>query len=150
MAQQTKSTTKKKQPTFADFSGKQYWEGVGRRKTATARVRIYEGSGDTLLVNEKPLAQYFALEERQEKAIAPLDNLGLSGSFDVTCLVKGGGLQAQAEAIRLGLARALLEYNEEYRTQLRQLGYLTRDPRMRERKKPGLKRARRAPQWQKR
>ena len=131
-----------------------YWEGVGRRKTALARVRLKnalsKGKEQKFLVNEKPLESYFQDPELQRVARESLEKLGLEDSFLVNILTRGGGLPAQAEAIRHGVARALVLKDPELRSQLRTLGFLTRDPRMRERKKFGLHRARRATQWRKR
>jgi len=127
-----------------------FWQGVGRRKTAVAVVKIFKKKEGSFLVNEKPLEKYFPLFEQQKTAKAPLELLKLENKFKVLALVNGGGLVAQAEAIRLGLARALVSFKEEFRKKLKKAGFLKRDPRVKERKKPGLKRARRAPQWQKR
>lgn len=127
-----------------------YWEAVGRRKTATARVRIFKEGDKKILVNDKDCQAYFSLSELSQAAISPLKKLDLFNKLGVSARIKGGGVTSQAEAMRHGLSRALLKYNEKYRPKLRRMGYLTRDPRMRERKKPGLKRARRAPQWSKR
>lgn len=128
---------------------KKYIEGVGRRKTSTARVRIYEEKGD-FIVNDKPLNKYFTIQRFIKTAIAPLELLKLKDKFSVTAKVVGGGIMAQAEAVRHGLARALVKYDESFKKLLRQAGFLTRDPRMVERKKYGLKKARKSPQWQKR
>jgi small subunit ribosomal protein S9 len=127
-----------------------FWQGVGRRKTAVAVIKIFKEKEGSFLVNEKPLEKYFPLFELQKTAKAPLELLKLENKFRVLALVNGGGLVAQAEAIRLGLARALVSFKEEFRKKLKKAGFLKRDPRVKERKKPGLKRARRAPQWQKR
>jgi small subunit ribosomal protein S9 len=127
-----------------------FWQGIGRRKTAVAVVKIFKEKEGSFLVNEKPLEKYFPLFELQKTAKAPLELLKLENKFRVLALVNGGGLVAQAEAIRLGLARALVSFKEEFRKKLKKAGFLKRDPRVKERKKPGLKRARRAPQWQKR
>jgi small subunit ribosomal protein S9 len=127
-----------------------FWQGIGRRKTAVAVVKIFKEKEGSFLVNEKPLEKYFPLFELQKTAKAPLELLKLENKFRVLALVNGGGLVAQAEAIRLGLARALVSFKEEFRKKLKKAGFLKRDPRIKERKKPGLKRARRAPQWQKR
>jgi small subunit ribosomal protein S9 len=127
-----------------------FWQGVGRRKTAVAVIKIFKEKEGSFLVNEKPLEKYFPLFELQKTAKAPLELLKLENKFRVLALVNGGGLVAQAEAIRLGLARALVSFKEEFRKKLKKAGFLKRDPRIKERKKPGLKRARRAPQWQKR
>jgi small subunit ribosomal protein S9 len=127
-----------------------FWQGVGRRKTAVAVVKIFKKKEGSFLVNEKPLEKYFPLFELQKTAKAPLELLKLENKFKVLALVNGGGLVAQSEAIRLGLARALVSFKEEFRKKFKKAGFLKRDPRVKERKKPGLKRARRAPQWQKR
>jgi small subunit ribosomal protein S9 len=127
-----------------------FWQGIGRRKTAVAVVKVFKEKEGSFLVNEKPLEKYFPLFEQQKTAKAPLELLKLENKFKVLALVNGGGLSAQAEAIRLGLARALVSFKEEFRKKLKKAGFLKRDPRVKERKKPGLKRARRAPQWQKR
>jgi small subunit ribosomal protein S9 len=127
-----------------------FWQGVGRRKTAVAVVKIFKEKEGSFLVNEKPIEKYFPLFELQKTAKAPLELLKLENKFRILALVNGGGLVAQAEAIRLGLARALVSFKEEFRKKLKKAGFLKRDPRVKERKKPGLKRARRAPQWQKR
>jgi small subunit ribosomal protein S9 len=127
-----------------------FWQGIGRRKTAVAVIKIFKEKEGSFLVNKKPLEKYFPLFELQKTAKAPLELLKLENKFRVLALVNGGGLVAQAEAIRLGLARALVSFKEEFRKKLKKAGFLKRDPRVKERKKPGLKRARRAPQWQKR
>ena len=131
-----------------------YWEGIGRRKTAIARVRIFAAPAKSkepkFLVNEKPLETYFQDPELRRVAKESLDETGEEAAFAITVLTRGGGLPAQAEAIRHGIARALVENDPELRSRLRALGFLTRDPRMRERKKFGLHRARRATQWRKR
>lgn len=124
-----------------------YVEGVGRRKTAVARVRVVQEAGESV-VNGKPLAAYFQLSRLSVLAASPIALSG--GKFSFTAAVKGGGVQAQAEAIRHGLSRALVMLDAEMKKQMRVAGFLTRDPRMVERKKFGLKKARRAPQWQKR
>ncbi|KPJ71436.1 30S ribosomal protein S9 [Parcubacteria bacterium DG_74_3] len=127
-----------------------YFEAVGRRKTAKARVRLFTRGEKKFLINEKPLEVYFPLTTLREKAQSPLEIMKCQDKFQVSVLVRGGGFNAQSEAIRHGLAQALVEFNPEFRKRLKKTGFLTRDPRMRERKKPGLKRARRAPQWHKR
>lgn len=126
-----------------------YIEAVGRRKTATCQVRLFPGQ-EGFFVNQKPIEEYFILPEHQFIAKEVLEKFGLSNKFKISVIVKGGGLSAQAEAIRLGIARALVKYNLKLKPQLKLAGFLKRDPRARERKKFGLKRARRAPQWQKR
>ena len=132
-----------------------YLETVGKRKTAVARIRIFtrparEYPGKAFLVNERSLESYFPTFELQQIAKAALEKMKCLDKFRISAIVKGGGLSAQAEAIRHGIARALVLFNPEFRKRLKKAGYLKRDPRMRERKKFGLKRARRAPQWQKR
>ena len=124
----------------------QYHEGIGRRKTSTARVRVLSGSG-AFTVNAKPLEQYFPRTGDLEAILAPLRAVGLEGKLDVTVKVEGGGVTGQSGAVQQGLARALLALDAELRAPLRAGGYLSRDPRMKERKKPGLKRARKAPTY---
>lgn len=127
-----------------------YYEGIGRRKESTARVRIMNGSGK-FIVNEKPVEQYFTRLGDVEAILTPLKTTGENQSnLDITVLVKGGGVSGQTSAVQLGLARALLKMNPEYRTVLRKWDLLTRDARIKERKKPGLKRARKAPTYTKR
>jgi len=126
-----------------------YSEGIGRRKTAIARVRLVGGRG-AITVNGKDYKEYFRSSRLEEVVCAPFEKLKLEDKFDVSAHVSGGGVKAQAEAVRHGLARALVMINPELKKRLRKLGFLTRDPRMVERKKYGLKKARRAPQWQKR
>ena len=122
---------------------------VGRRKSASARVRISEGSG-IVTVNGKPLAEYLPYAEWQEIVLAPLKALSKEKNTDVSAKVSGGGKKGQATATQLGIARALILWNEDFKKTLKSLGMLTRDARVKERKKPGLKKARRAPQWSKR
>lgn len=126
-----------------------YIEAIGRRKTAIARVRLFEGSGK-MTVNDKDAKQYFSLSRLVADATAPLTDLKIAGEWDVSVKVSGGGIHAQAGAVRLGVARALVKKNAEWKKRLRILGFLTRDSRMVERKKYGLKKARRSPQWAKR
>lgn len=127
----------------------QYYEGVGRRKASIARVRITSGSGE-IVINEKPLETYFPRLGDMESVRAPLETAGQSSSLDVSVLVKGGGVTGQTEAVRLGLARALATMDPELKPALRKKGFMTRDSREKERKKPGLKRARKAPTYTKR
>ena len=128
-----------------------YYEGLGRRKEATARVRLHTGgSGNSIIVNDKPLEEYFTRSMDQVQINKPLKVTGTEGRFDITVKVTGGGVTGQAGAVKLGVARALLKADPEYRKVLRQSGLLTRDARAKERKKPGLKRARKAPQYTKR
>ncbi len=127
-----------------------YFEGVGRRKTSTARVRLFPGGTGQVTVNEKPGREYFPRIGDYEAVTAPLRTIGQDGKFNITVLVNGGGQTGQAEATRQGVSRALLKMNEDLRKPLRRAGYLTRDSREKERKKPGLKRARKAPTYTKR
>ena len=125
-----------------------YTEAVGRRKTATARVRITAAKSSSMIVNDKTAQEYFPLEQMVKTAFAPIQLLG--ASYAVTVRVSGGGHKAQAEAVRLGISRAMIELVPEQRKDLKIRGFLKRDPRAKERKKFGLKAARRAPQWSKR
>ncbi len=128
----------------------QYYEAVGRRKLSTARVRVMSGSGN-FLVNDRQLGDFFPRYGDVESILAPLSAIGLdAGNFDITVKVNGGGVTGQAESVRLGLARALVKMNPNDIATLRKSGFLTRDPRVKERKKPGLKGARKAPTYTKR
>ncbi len=127
---------------------KQYIEAVGRRKTASARVRIATAKSTSFTINKRDAHEYFPLTVMHETIAAPFKVAG--GAYAVTVVVKGGGLKAQADAIRHGISRALVEMDAVLRKDLKQKGYLKRDPRAKERKKFGLKAARRAPQWSKR
>ena len=126
----------------------QYY-GTGRRKKSVARVRLVPGTGE-ITINKRSIDEYFGLETLKVVVRQPLELTKTVGKFDVLVNVQGGGFTGQAGAIRHGIARALLEVDEEYRAELKAAGYLTRDPRMKERKKYGLKAARRAPQFSKR
>jgi len=126
-----------------------YFEAIGRRKTATARVRLYTRAGE-FTVNDKGYAVYFSMPKLQKVVEESSRKMKLFGRFRISAKVSGGGIHAQAEAIRHGLARCLVKFNPDFRKRLRRAGFLTRDPRAKERKKFGLKKARRAPQWQKR
>lgn len=128
----------------------QYYEGLGRRKTATARVRLYPGGDGAIVINDQPMEKYFGREWDLKHLAEPLVVTENAGRFNVSVHVTGGGITGQSGAIRLGIARALLKADPEYRATLRKFGLLTRDPRAKERKKPGLKRARKAPQYTKR
>lgn len=127
-----------------------YLEGVGRRKTAVAQVRLIPQGEKTFLVNGKPIDIYFPAFELQQTAKAALERMNCLDKFGISVKARGGGFSAQAEAIRHGISRALVLFNPDFRKRLNKAGFLTRDSRMRERKKFGLKRARRAPQWSKR
>ncbi len=122
---------------------------IGRRKSASARVRVDKGTG-IIVVNGKKMQEYFPYFEQQEVILAPLKALGKDKDLDFSVKVVGGGTKGQAIAVQLGIARALLKWNEDFKKTLKSLGLLSRDPRVKERKKPGLKKARRAPQWSKR
>jgi len=128
----------------------QYYEGVGRRKESTARVRITQGIGN-FSVNEKELNEYFTRMGDADSIKEPFESTGENRTqYDVTVKVEGGGVTGQTDAVRLGLARAFVKMNPNYTSALRKDGLLTRDPRVKERKKPGLKRARKAPTYTKR
>jgi len=128
-----------------------YEEGIGRRKEATARVRLFNSTAESVfVVNDKPLEEYFTRDVDVRTILSPLKVTGFEGKFDISVKVKGGGVTGQADAVKLGIARALLKIDPELRPTLRQHGLLTRDARVKERKKPGLKRARKAPQYTKR
>jgi len=149
MIKKLSAPTPKKSEKTPEIAVHKYFEGIGRRKTAIARVRIQNGQGKSQ-INEKDAASYFGLAELKEIALSPIKKLKIPDKFDVSIKVVGGGVRAQAEAIRHGLARALVTSNEDFKKRLRGLGFMTRDSRMVERKKYGLKKARRAPQWKKR
>ncbi len=128
-----------------------YYEAVGRRKTATARVRITEAKSNSFVINhDKELEKVFPTDELQAVANEALEESEVSSKFAVSALVSGGGVSAQAGAVRHGISRALLKFDEELKSKLKKAGFLKRDPRMKERKKPGLKKARKAAQWSKR
>jgi len=142
------------EPETFDAGGKRkadkYYEAVGRRKTAIARVRLYTRGDKVFLVNEKPFETYFKGVEFKNIVDAPFVKMNCMDRFRITARVTGGGINAQAEALRHGITRALVMFNADFKKRLKKSGYLTRDSRMKERKKPGLKKARRAPQWAKR
>ncbi len=128
----------------------QYYEGIGRRKEASARVRLHIGGNGSIIINDKPGNDYLPRSGDMEAVVAPLRATGVESQYNVTVIVKGGGVTGQTSAIQLGIARALLKINPDYKPTLRHSGYLTRDARIKERKKPGLKRARKAPTYTKR
>ena len=135
---------------MADTKG-EYYYGMGRRKTAVARVRLFPNGDGSVTVNNKSSQVYFGKRDAlTSTVVAPLRLLEIAEQYNMTVRVVGGGTSGQAGAIRHGVARALLRINPEWKPALRKAGYLTRDPRMKERKKPGLKRARKAPQYTKR
>ncbi len=155
MAEKTKikksksSEIKKTAPEKKIKKKEKYFEGIGRRKSSIARVRLF-ASGKGVKINDKDLSDYFLLLGLQKKVIAPIEKTDMSENVSIVVKVKGGGMTGQAEAVRLGVSRALVKFNADFRKRLRHLGYLTRDARRVERKKFGLKKARRAPQWRKR
>ncbi len=136
---------------MADTIKGEYYYGMGRRKTAVARVRLYPNGDGSITINGKTAQAYFGTRDTHMATMnAPLRVLELGNSYNMSVRVVGGGTSGQAGAIRHAVARALLRVNPEWKLSLRKAGYLTRDPRMKERKKPGLKRARKAPQYTKR
>jgi len=155
-AAEPKATVKKTAATViekaapAKKNAQEYYYAVGKRKTAIARVRLYPKGKGLITINEKPLDDYFKLLTSAGIITSPLKMTGTGKEFDISVRISGGGISAQADAVRHGIARALLVYNDTFRTTLKKAGFLTRDSRIKERKKPGLKRARRAPQFSKR
>lgn len=131
------------------YESNPYFYGTGRRKSSVARVRIYAGTGK-VIINDREIDDYFGLETLKLIVRQPLALTETADKFDIVCRVAGGGVTGQAGAIRHGISRALLQYDANLRTTLKKAGFLTRDPRMKERKKYGLKGARRAPQFSKR
>jgi len=151
MADTEKKLTKAK-PISAEpvkFKGR-FTDAIGRRKTSTARVRLYKGSEGLIIINGANAGKYFPEEELFSIINQPLKSAGLIKDFNISVNLGGGGKKGQAEAVRHGIARALLAINPELRTSFKIKGWITRDARKKERKKPGLKKARRAPQWAKR
>lgn len=144
-----KETVKKEEVEIP--TGK-YFYAVGKRKTSIAQVRLYPTgkAGEGVMVNGKTMANYFPLERLQASINAPISAVGQDGKVEISVKVVGGGITGQAEAIRLGISRALVLMDATYRKTLRDLGFMTRDARVVERKKPGLRKARRSPQWAKR
>ena len=133
-----------------DTTDTRYIEAIGRRKTAAARVRITPGAKHSLSVNDRDLEMYFKTDEQRRTALDAITRSKLPIKFKITARISGGGLSAQAEALRHGIARALVEYDAELRKKLKKAGFLKRDPRSKERRKFGLKKARKSPQWSKR
>ena len=131
------------------YETKPYFYGTGRRKNSVARVRVYAGTGK-IVINDREMDNYFGLETLKMVCRQPFEATNTAGKFDVECTVSGGGFTGQAGAIRHGIARALIQAQPELRPALKKEGFLTRDPRSKERKKYGLKKARRAPQFSKR
>ncbi|MFH1890587.1 MAG: 30S ribosomal protein S9 [Candidatus Kuenenbacteria bacterium] len=147
--EEIKKNNKTDEKSETKFTGK-YFYAVGRRKTASARVRLYEKGSGKVVVNKKDYKDFFPYFFWQQNLEEPFQVAGLENKFDVDVIVAGSGQHSQSEACRLGISRALVKFNEEFKKPLRVAGFMTRDPRAKERKKPGLKRARRAPQWSKR
>lgn len=150
-----KAPAKKKETTTEvaetpTLVGGSYIYALGRRKTAIAKVYLIKNGKGAITVNGKPMDKYFTTFESRDMVISPIKTAGLEGAIDVSVRTQGGGQLGQADATRLGIARALIELNPTYRKTLKKLGFLMRDPRAKERKKPGLKKARRSPQWSKR
>ncbi|KKQ22340.1 30S ribosomal protein S9 [Candidatus Wolfebacteria bacterium RIFCSPLOWO2_01_FULL_38_11] len=143
-----KATTKEKS-VKTPSKKERYFEAVGRRKTAVARVRLFTKK-EGIVINEKALKEYFPINRWQQEVLAPLDKMKIMDKLGAVVKVKGGGLSAQAEAIRHGISRALIDFNTDFKKRLRRAGYLTRDSRMVERKKYGKHKARRGHQWRKR
>ena len=132
------------------MADQQYYEGIGRRKASTARVRLHLGGTGSIVVNDKPGEEYFTREHDFKQLRQVMVVTGTEGRYNITAHVQGGGITGQAAAVRMGLARALFKMDPNFREALRRGGFLTRDAREKERKKPGLKRARKAPQYTKR
>jgi small subunit ribosomal protein S9 len=132
------------------MADQQYYEGIGRRKTSTARVRLYVGGTGNVVVNDKAGREYFSREQDYGRLLELMTATGTEGRYNIAAKVDGGGITGQADAVRMGLARALVKVDPTFREVLRRGGSLTRDARAKERKKPGLKRARKAPQYTKR
>ena len=144
-----KAAAVSKKAIVHEATGK-YVYALGRRKRGVAQVRIYlEGSGK-IVVNSKPMKDYFPVADLQDAVMVPLKAVGMDATTDVVASAHGGGIRGQADAVKLGIARALLVHNPDFRATLKPLGVMTRDPREKERKKYGLKKARKAPQWAKR
>lgn len=145
-----KTTMQKAQAAQTPFEGRKYVYAKGRRKTAVASVRLFEKGKNFIEINGKPLNEYYTNASLQGLVKEALVRTSTEGQFDISIKVHGGGQHSQAESIRHAISKALVTLDKERRTPLKKLGFLTRDPRQKERKKPGLKRARRAPQWSKR
>ncbi len=139
-----------KESTTFKAGNRKYIYAVGRRKSAIAQVRLYQKGSGQVIVNDRPLEDYFPTGTLQQAALAPLMEMNLLDSHDMTVKVVGGGVKGQADAVKLGVARALNLEDEGHRPLMKKAGFLTRDARVKERKKFGLRGARRAPQWSKR
>jgi small subunit ribosomal protein S9 len=151
IVQKSKGKTKLIKKDLTDINlEKSYFYATGRRKTAIAKVRLYKNGSGQIEINEKEYKKYFPTDELQYIIRQPIILVGQTSKFNIIVRVKGGGIKGQAEAVRHGISRALEKSDESLRVNLKKAGFLRRDPRMKERKKYGLKSARRAPQWQKR
>jgi small subunit ribosomal protein S9 len=135
---------------MSELFSSQYFEGIGRRKSASARVRLYPGGSGNVIINDKDAAEFVPRAGDVEIMMEPLIVVGQETQYDISVHVNGGGISGQRDAIKLGIARALLKVDPDMRSQLKPQGFLTRDARVKERKKPGLKRARKAPTYTKR
>lgn len=135
---------------MAEKKEQKYIEGIGRRKESVARVRITPSKENSLTINDKSVNDFFKTEVQRKTAMQALTNIEIPEKFSVTAKVKGGGSASQAESVRLGVSRALVKFNEELRKVIKKEGFLKRDPRAKERRKFGLKKARKAAQWSKR
>ena len=144
-----KADAPKKHHTSHEATGK-YVYALGRRKSGVAMVRVYLSGKGVITVNSKPMKEFFPVEDLQDAILVPLKAVGMDATTDVVASTHGGGIRGQADAVKLGIARALLVHNPDFRATLKPLGVLTRDPREKERKKYGLKKARKSPQWAKR
>lgn len=152
------SPTPREKPKTLSAAGKtkavpkatHYFYAAGKRKTSVASVRLFSNGKGTVTINDRAFENYFPIFTDQDKILAPLRITNTQKAFSIAVKVRGGGVHAQAEAIRHGIAKALLQYDSNLRSIVKPMGFLTRDARIKERKKYGLKRARRAPQWQKR
>jgi len=148
-ARSTDSTSSLKSSSGQAKKEERYTEAIGRRKTSVARVRITPASKNTFKINDRDLASYFPTEELRKVVEEALSKVKI-GNFEISAHMKGGGVHSQAEALRHGISRAIVKYDETSRTKLKSAGLLKRDPRAKERRKFGLKKARKAPQWSKR
>ncbi|MEW5908077.1 MAG: 30S ribosomal protein S9 [Patescibacteria group bacterium] len=145
-----KKSDKKTEKKNKNIRATNYFEAVGRRKTSVARIRLFNKAEPEILINDKKLGDYFFTEELRQIIEDPLKKMKLAGKFRILAKVSGGGIHSQAEAVRHGIARVLIKFNADFRKRLKKAQFLTRDQRMKERRKFGLKKARRAPQWSKR
>ena len=147
---ETKETNKTAKTAEETLKPSKYYEAVGRRKRAVARIRLFTRGDKDFSVNKRPFVEYFPTDELQNLAGGALKKMKVMDKFKISAIVRGGGASGQAEAVRHGISRALMKFNADFRKRLKRAGFLTRDPRETERKKFGLKKARRAPQWSKR